>query len=36
MTKRILTKEKLDNQLMDQSLASPFMTIRDGTEKSVI
>ena len=33
--KRILTKEKLDKQLMGQSSASPFMNIRDGTERRV-
>ena len=31
--KRILTKEKLDKQLMGQSSASPFMNITDGTER---
>ena len=33
--KRILTKEKLDKQLTGQSSASPFMNIRDVTEKRV-
>ena len=33
--KRILTKEKLDKQLMVQNSASPFMNIRDGTERRV-
>ena len=33
--KRILTKEKLDKQLMGQSSASPFMNFRDGTERRV-
>ena len=33
--KRILTKEKLDKQLMGQSSASPFMNIRDVTERRV-
>ena len=33
--KRILTKEKLDKQLMGQSSASQFMNIRDGTERRV-
>ena len=33
--KRILTKEKLDKKLMGQSSASPFMNIRDGTERRV-
>ena len=31
--KRILPKEKLDKQLTVQSSASPFMNIRDGTER---
>ena len=34
--KRILTKEKIDKQLTGQSSASPFMTIRDGTERKVL
>ena len=34
-SKRILTKEKLDKQLMGQSSASQFMNIRDGTERRV-
>ena len=34
--KRILTKEKLDKQLTGQSSTSPFMNIRDGTEKKGI
>ena len=34
-TRRILTKEKLDKQLTGQSSASPFMNIRDGTERRV-
>ena len=33
--KRILTKEKLDKQLTSQNSASPFMNIRDGTERKV-
>ena len=33
--KRILTKEKLDKQLMGQSSVSLFMNIRDGTERRV-
>ena len=33
--KRILTKEKLDKQLMGQTSTSPFMNIRGGTEKKV-
>ena len=35
MAKRILTKEKLDEQLTGQSSTSPFMNIRDGTERKV-
>ena len=33
--KRILAKEKLDKQLTGQSPTSPFMSIRDGTERKV-
>ena len=33
--KRIFTKEKLDKQLTGQSSASPFMNIRDGSERKV-
>ena len=33
--KRILTKEKLDKQLTGQASTSPFMNIRDGTERKV-
>ena len=33
--KRMLTKEKLDKQLTGQTSASPFMSVRDGTEKRV-
>ena len=33
--KRILTKEKLDWQLTGQTTTSPFMNIRDGTDKRV-
>ena len=33
--KRILTKEKLDKQLIGQTSASPFMSVRDGTERRV-
>ena len=33
--KRILTKEKLDKQLIGQSSANPFMNVRDGTERKV-
>ena len=31
--KRILTKEKLDMQLTGQTSASPFMNVREGTER---
>ena len=34
-TKRILTKEKLDKQLTGQTCTSPFLSIRDGTERRV-
>ena len=34
-TKRILTKEKIDKQLTEQISTSPFMNIRDGTERKV-
>ena len=33
--KIILTKEKLDRQLTGQTSTSPFMNIRDGTDKRV-
>ena len=33
--KRILTKEKLDKQLTGQTSTSPFMNIRDRTERKV-
>ena len=33
--KRILTKEKLDKQLTGQTSTSPFMNIRDGTERKI-
>ena len=33
--KRILTKEKLDKQLTGQTSTSPFINIRDGTERKV-
>ena len=33
--KRILTKEKLDKQLTGQISTSPFMSIREGTDKRV-
>ena len=35
-TKRILTKEKLDNQLTGETSTSPFMSVRDGTEGRVL
>ena len=35
MAKRILTKEKLDKQLTGQTSTSPFMSIRDGTDRRV-
>ena len=35
IAKRILTKEKLDKQLTGQTSTSPFMIIRDGTERKV-
>ena len=34
--KRILTKEKLDKQLVGQTSTSPFMNIRDETERKVL
>ena len=36
ITKRILTKEKLDKQLTGQTSTSPFMSVRDGTERRVL
>ena len=33
--KRILTKEKLDKQLIGQISTTPFMNVRDGTEREV-
>ena len=33
--KRILTKEKLDKQLTGQTSTSPFLSIREGTDKGV-
>ena len=33
--KRILTKEKLDKQLTDQTSVSPFMSVRDRTDRRV-
>ena len=35
MAKRILTKEKLDKQLTGQTSTSPFMGVRDGTDRRV-
>ena len=35
MTKRILAKEKLDKQLTGQTSISPFMSVRDRTDKRV-
>ena len=35
MAKRILNKEKLDKQLTGQTPTSPFMSVRDGTDKRV-
>ena len=35
IAKRILTKEKLDKQLRGQTSTSPFMNVRDGTERKV-
>ena len=32
--KRISTKEKLDKQLTGQTSTSPFMSVRDGTERT--
>ena len=34
-TKRILTKEKLDKQLTGQTSTSPFMSVREGTDRRV-
>ena len=34
--KRILAKEKLDKQLTGQTSTSPFMNIRDETERKVL
>ena len=33
--KRILTKEKLDKQLTGQTSSSPFMRVREGTDRRV-
>ena len=35
MTKRILTKEKFDKQLTGQTSTSPFMSVRDKTDRKV-
>ena len=35
MAKRILTKEKLDKQLTGQTSTSPFMSVREGTDRRV-
>ena len=35
IAKRIMTKEKLDKQLTGQTSTSPFMSVRDGTERRV-
>ena len=35
ITKRILTKEKIDRQLTGQSSSTPFMSIRDGPQRRV-
>ena len=35
MAKRILTKEKLDKQLTGQISTSPFMSVREGTDRRV-
>ena len=35
MAKRILTKDKLDKQLTGQIPTSPFMSVRDGTDRRV-
>ena len=35
IAKRILTKEKLDKQLTGQTTTSPFMSVRDGTNRRV-
>ena len=34
--KRILTKKKLDKQLTGETSTSPFMNVRDGTERKVL
>ena len=35
MAKRILTTEKLDKQLTGYTPTSPFMSVRDGTDRRV-
>ena len=35
MAKRIFTKEKLDKQLTGQTSTSPFLSVRDGTDRRV-
>ena len=35
IAKRILTKEKLDRQMTGQSSSTPFMSIRDGHQRTV-
>ena len=35
MAKRMLTKEKLDEQLTGQTSTSPFMSIREGVNRKV-
>ena len=34
--KRILTKEMLDKQLTGQTSTSPFLSVRDGTDRRVL
>ena len=36
IAKRILTKERLDRQLMGQSSATPFMSIREGHQRRLL
>ena len=35
IAKRILTKERLERQLMGQSLSTPFISIRDGHQRGL-
>ena len=35
IAKKILTKEKLDKQLTGQTSTSPFLSVRDGTDRRV-